>query len=246
MSGSLSLETDNRCRPIIGPGDILLSDPDKTHGEALPVGRLVWGKVIHLYSLLTGAGVVNEFLRFSHSLNVHPPFPSPNKFLLGNYMPDVTNKIHRNTHQHFASFDIVPDVRHGKPVAVIDIQSSDIPIVFTAHGGYETPAGKGQKASFVKGSVYFRQGTKSEPGTTDDLREAIDRRLERVKGFWLNGIGKIMAAPAGSEVQLVQRAIALTNSEDAAPVRLTTDDSAASMGINKVILRDSRMLRQSA
>jgi hypothetical protein len=48
-----------------------------------------------------------------------------------------------------------------------------------------------------------------------------------------------MAAPAGSEVQLVQRAITLTNSENAAPVRLTTDRSAVTMGINNVTLRDS-------
>jgi len=152
---------------------------------------------------------------------------------------DVTNKIHSYTHQHFASFDIVPDVRHGKPVALIDVKSSDIPIVFTAHGGYEAPGGKGQKAAFVKGSVYFRHGTKSEPGTTDDLREAIDRRLEQVKGFWLNGIGKIMTAPAGSEVHVIQRAVTLTNSENAAPVRLATDGNAETLSINNVTLRDS-------
>jgi len=151
---------------------------------------------------------------------------------------DVTNKIHSYTHQHFAGFDIVPDVRHGKPVAVIDIKGSDIPIVFTAHGGYEAPGGK-QKAAFVKGSIYFRHGTKSEPGTTDDLREAIDRRLGQVKGFWLDGIGKIMTAPAGSEVQVVQRAITLTNSEDATPVRLTTDGNDPAIGINNVMLRDT-------
>jgi hypothetical protein len=139
---------------------------------------------------------------------------------------DLTNKIHSYTHQHFADFDVVPDVRHEKPVAVIDIKGSDIPIVFTAHGGYEAPGGKGQKAAFVKGSVYFRHGAKSEPGTTDDLREAIERRLEQVKGFWLDGIGKVMTAPAGAEVQIVQRAVILTTSGEAA------------VGVNNVTLQD--------
>jgi hypothetical protein len=151
---------------------------------------------------------------------------------------DVTNKIHSYTHQHFADFDIVSDVRHGKAVAVIDIKGSDIPVVFTAHGGYEAPGGKGQKAAFVKGSVYFRHGAKSEPGTTDDLREAIESRIEHVKGFWLNGIGKIMTAPAGAEVQIVQRAVTLANSGEAMPVRLTSDGSAPAVGINNVTLQD--------
>jgi hypothetical protein len=151
---------------------------------------------------------------------------------------DVTNKIHSYTNQHFADFDIVPDIRNEKSVALIDVKASDIPVVFTAHGGYEVAGGK-QKAAFVKGSVYFRHGAKSEPGTTDDLREAIERKLEQVKGFWLNGIGKIMTAPAGSDVQIVQRAIRLTNSDEAMPVRLTPDGNAPGLGVNNVTLRDT-------
>jgi hypothetical protein len=91
----------------------------------------------------------------------------------------------------------------------------------------------------VRGSVYFRHGAKSEPGTTDDLREAIERRLEQVKEFWLSGIGKVMTAPAGSEVQIVQREVTLTNSEEALPVRLTSDGTASVVGINNVTLRDT-------
>lgn len=151
---------------------------------------------------------------------------------------DVTNKIHSYTDQHFAKFDIVRDIRHEKTVAVIDIGASDTPVVFTAHGGYAAPGG-GQKAAFVRGSVYFRHGSKSEPGTTDDVREAIERTLEQVKKFWLAGIGKVMTAPEGSEVQIVQREITLTNSEEAMPVRLTSDGTAPAIGINNVTLRDT-------
>jgi hypothetical protein len=122
-------------------------------------------------------------------------------------------------------------------VAVIDVGPSDIPVVFTAHGGYAIPGG--QKTAFVKGSVYFRHGAKSEPGTTDDLRQALERKLAQVKGFWLDGIGKVMAAPAGSDVQIVQRAITLTDSEDAMPVRLMTDGGAPAIGISNVALRDA-------
>jgi hypothetical protein len=150
---------------------------------------------------------------------------------------DVTNRIHSYTDQHFAAFEIFQSVRRGNPVAVIEIGSSDIPIVFTAHGGYGVPGG--QKTAFVKGSVYFRHGAKSEPGTTDDLRQALERRLSQVKGFWLDGIGKIMAAPAGSDVQIVQRAVKLEDSAEAMPVRLTTESGAATMGIASVALQDA-------
>ena len=142
---------------------------------------------------------------------------------------DVTNRIYGYTDQHFAAFHITRELRSGKPVAVIKVGASRIPIVFTAHGGYGAPGG-GQKAAFVKGSVYFRHGAKSEPGTTDDLRQALERELEQVKGFWLEGIGKVMAAPAGSTVQIVQRATA---------VRLAKDDEAPTVGVDNVVLRDT-------
>jgi Schlafen, AlbA_2 len=150
---------------------------------------------------------------------------------------DVTNKIYSYTDQHFAAFEIVEGLCCGKPVAVIKVEASRIPIVFTAHGGYAAPGG--QKAAFVKGSVYFRHGAKSEPGTTDDLRQALERELEQVKGFWLDGIRKVTAAPAGSSVQIVQRAITLKDTAEAAPVRLTTDEGAPPLGLENVVLRDT-------
>jgi len=157
--------------------------------------------------------------------------------VLGVDPADVTNRIYSYTDQHFAAFEITQGTRRGKRVAVINVGPSDIPIVFTAHGAYAIYGG--QKTAFVKGSVYFRHGAKSEPGTTDDLREALERKLAQVKGFWLDGIGKVMAAPAGSDVQIVQRAITLKDSEDAMPVRLTTDGAAQTMGISNVSLRDA-------
>jgi hypothetical protein len=150
---------------------------------------------------------------------------------------DVTNRIHSYTDQHFAAFEITQGIRQGEPVALIDVGPSDIPIVFTAHGGYAIPGG--QKTAFVKGSVYFRHGAKSEPGTTDDLRQALERKLAQVKGFWLDGIGKVMAAPPGSDVQIVQRAITLKDSEDAMAVRLTIDGGAPAIGASNVALRDA-------
>jgi hypothetical protein len=149
---------------------------------------------------------------------------------------DVTNRIYGYTDQHFAAFEIVERFRFGQSVVVFGIGASRIPIVFTAHGGYGIPGG--QKTAFVRGSVYFRHGAKSEPGTTDDLRLALERELELVKGFWLDGIGKVMAAPNGSTVQIVQQDLTLRDAPEAAAVRLTKDEDAPSLNVGNVALRD--------
>jgi len=149
---------------------------------------------------------------------------------------DVTNRIYGYTDQHFSAFEIVERIRFGRPVAVIGVGISRIPIVFTAHGGYAVAGG--QKAAFVRGSVYFRHGAKSEPGTTDDLRLALERELEFVKAFWMEGIGKVVAAPTGSTVQIISGAVVLRDSPDAMEIRLTSVADAPSLGIETVALRD--------
>jgi hypothetical protein len=158
--------------------------------------------------------------------------------LLGVDPADVTNRIHAYTDQHFASFEIVEGVRLGQPVAVIHVGASRMPIVFTSHGGYPVKP-SGQKTAFVKGSVYFRHGAKSEPGTTEDLRRALERELEVVKEFWLEGIGKMMAAPAGSTVQIVQQDVTLRDAPDSTPIGLTKDENAPRLSVENVTLRDT-------
>jgi hypothetical protein len=158
--------------------------------------------------------------------------------LLGVDPADVTNRIHAYTDQHFSSFEIVERVRLGQPAAVISVGSSRMPIVFTSHGGYPVKP-SGQKTAFVKGSVYFRHGAKSEPGTTEDLRQALERELGVVKEFWLEGIGKVMAAPAGSTVQILQQDVTLRDAPDAAAIRLTKDETAPRLSVENVTLRDT-------
>ena len=133
---------------------------------------------------------------------------------------DITNKIHKYTEQQFSDFRVEALAPSGSAVAVITVGSVRFPIVFTAPGEYEITTGK-PKTAFRKGTVYFRHGAKSEPGTTNDLRNALERELGRVKEFWLDGIAKVVTAPAGSQIQVVQGAVALTRSEGAQPMRLT-------------------------
>src|SRR5262249_20277908 len=79
---------------------------------------------------------------------------------------------------------------------------ADIPLVFTRNGSDVTIKGK-QKPAFVKGSVYFRHGAKSEPGNRDDLADWLQRSLERVRRGWLGGIRKVVQAPPDHVVSVV-------------------------------------------
>lgn len=133
---------------------------------------------------------------------------------------DVTNKIHKYTEQQFSSFNISKAERAGSSVAVLRIEANRIPIAFTSPGTYAV-SGSAQRTAFSKGTVYFRHGAKSEPGTTDDLRKAIDRELALVKDFWLQGISKVVTAPPGTVVQVVRQDVSLRDSPDSTPIRLT-------------------------
>lgn len=133
---------------------------------------------------------------------------------------DITNKIHKYTEQQFADFHVGVAEVDSNHVAVLNISSVRFPIVFSAPGEYEIASAK-PKTAFRKGTVYFRHGAKSEPGTTDDLRNSLERELARVKEFWLEGITKVVDAPTGSEIHVVQAAVSLGPSERAQPIRLT-------------------------
>ncbi len=126
---------------------------------------------------------------------------------------DFTNKIHSYTGQHFAAFSLAFGLRRGERVGVLHVRGSRIPIVFTAPGSY--PVGPGQKSAFARGAVYFRHGAKSEPGTSEDLRLALERELETVKRFWLDGIGKVVGAAPGSRVVVI--ADGISDSDGARP-----------------------------
>jgi len=142
---------------------------------------------------------------------------------LGIDIADFMNKVHKYTEVQFSGFRAFEILRHEDRFAVLEIEGIRFPIVFSAPGTYEIAAGK-QKTAFSKGTVYFRHGPKSEAGSSDDLRAALERELKRVKGFWLDGIAKVVQAPEGSQVQIVHQAVSLMpTADDAQIIRLTND-----------------------
>jgi hypothetical protein len=144
--------------------------------------------------------------------------------LLAIDIADFINKIHKYIEVQFSGFRVFPITRAGSLYAVLEIEGVRFPMVFSAPGTYETGVGGRQKTAFGKGTVYFRHGAKSEAGSSEDLRTALERELERVKSFWLEGITKVVQAPAGSEVQIIQQAVSLMPANDETQkIRLTTE-----------------------
>lgn len=74
--------------------------------------------------------------------------------------------------------------------------------------------------------MYFRHGAKSEPATSDDLRAFIDRELELIKRSWLDGISKVVEAPAGSRIAILPPETQPTGPSGAVPLQLTNDPNA--------------------
>lgn len=137
----------------------------------------------------------------------------------------VVDKIEKYTNQHFAGFSFFSTSRCGAPVVNLAVSAVHIPIVFTAPGTYDVGGGK-QKAAFSQGTVYFRHGAKSEPGTSDDLRAAISRELDRIRSSWLDGITKLVTAPVGATISVLPGEVHLSIAEGVTRVRLVNDEGA--------------------
>jgi len=122
--------------------------------------------------------------------------------LLAVDLADITNKIQSYTGFQFAEVETIEVVRNGLARVAFLIGGSDVPMVFTRAGADIMIGGK-QRPAFVKGTIYFRHGAKSEPGTRDDLLSWRDKSLEEIRRSWLGGIRKVVEAPVGHVINVV-------------------------------------------
>ncbi len=137
----------------------------------------------------------------------------------------VLDKVRKYTGSDIADVEVQEAQKDGETIAVLEIAAVKVPIVFQEVGTYEIPGGK-QKTAFSKGTIYFRHGAKSEPGTTDDIRSVIERQLEAIRGEWLDGVRKVVTAPQGSAVSVLSGEIRESAAADATPIRLVDDPDA--------------------
>lgn len=153
----------------------------------------------------------------------------------------ITDKVERYTGVQFADFEITEGMRGSKKIALIEVgPASAAPIAFAKPGTYQDPSEKKkQKAAFSRGSVYFRHGTKSEPGTTADFRAFVDRRLDEMRELWLGRMRQVIEAPEAVRVALVQSV-----DEGGAPARIRLTDDPAALVYGKLDPDDTHPYRQ--
>lgn len=138
----------------------------------------------------------------------------------------ITDQVHKYTGIHFEDFEISRQSKKRGRIAAIEIGPAEIPIVFTRPGTYAVD-GK-HKTAFSRGTVYFRHGAKSDPGTTRDLERFFERRVNSVRKAWFAGMRKVTQAPPDASIVtlLPGQEIVLSSSPGALPVRLTDDPNA--------------------
>ncbi len=152
---------------------------------------------------------------------------------------DIANKISKYTGSVDLELEVLELKKGRKQLVSFVIQSVSIPIVFSKPGTYSIGAGK-QKSAFSVGTVYFRHGAKSEPGTSDDIRKVIDRQLDTIRKSWIKGVRKVVRAPAGAQIittapstkSITKQPLATTvravSDPKATPVILTRDKAKSS------------------
>jgi len=145
--------------------------------------------------------------------------------LIGTDHAVIVDKIHKYTGYQFNDVEVHETKKGESTIAVIEIAPVKIPIIFQNVGTYETSPGK-QKTAFSRGTIYFRHGAKSEPGTTEDIRAVIERQLEVIRSEWLDGVRKVTTAPQGSAVSVFSGEVRESKSTDATPIRLVNDPDA--------------------
>ena len=143
----------------------------------------------------------------------------------------ISDKIYSYTGENFSDFKILEVKRSRAIFASILVLGSETPITFTRNGADILVKGK-QRPAFVKGIIYFRHGAKSEPADTSDIRSAFNKRLNRIRKSWFEGIRKISNIGASDEIIVSKKNPALRGkpltlsgllkvSEQGTPVKLS-------------------------
>jgi len=143
----------------------------------------------------------------------------------------ITDKIFSFTGVHFSKFKIYGTSHESNIIAVIEIGLTPIPIVFSHPGNYQHQ-GERQKSVFGIGSLYFRHGAKSEPCTSEDLSNFLNREINRTKESWLSGIRQVVEAPNDSRI-LVVPISSVNQSVETQPIRIVDDPSAPVLRIDE-------------
>ncbi len=144
----------------------------------------------------------------------------------------LTGKIATYTGEQFSEFEVQEVDRGGSRVAMMVVLAVHIPLIFVLPGTYDVGGGK-QKTAFGKGTIYFGHGAKSEPGTSQDIRQSVQREIETIRRSWLGNIRKVVTAPRGHEVRVLPPEVLESALESATPIRLVDDPARNPPGLEQ-------------
>jgi Schlafen, AlbA_2 len=134
--------------------------------------------------------------------------------------------IRKYTLQNFSDLEVIEAEKDGHSVAIFLINPPDFPLVFERPGTYAIENSSRQATAFGQGTVFFRHGAKSEPGTGDDLRRFMQQRMKEMERQILSGMRQVTEAPRGSQLQVIPAGKGRKDLASAVGVRLTTDKNA--------------------
>jgi hypothetical protein len=83
-----------------------------------------------------------------------------------------------------------------------------------------------QKTAFSAGTVYFRHGAKSQPGTSDDLEAFLKREVAAVRDVWVSRLRQVVEAPLDATISVIPSEGVRRDDEAQTAIRITSDPSA--------------------
>lgn len=122
----------------------------------------------------------------------------------------ISSKVFKWTGYDFGEIETITVKRSDGDYPALIVGEADIPIPFNKPGEWEKPDGK-KKMEFAEGTVYFRHGAKSAPGTRADFSKWIERYAAAERQRLMRGMRKIVAAPPGHVVATVTTADPITS-----------------------------------
>ncbi len=139
---------------------------------------------------------------------------------------DIANRIARYTGNRSVEVEII-EIKRGKETRpAFVVSDAEVPIVFTKPGTYDIGGGR-QKTAFGQGTIYFRHGSKSEPGNRDDLASWRDREIMKARKSWLSGIRKVVKAAPNDKVTVITSPRSVKQETAVVEAKLSSDPSAA-------------------
>lgn len=139
---------------------------------------------------------------------------------------DITNWIEKYTLMQFGMLELRDCEKHENHVLALIVGAVETPLIFAKPGTYNIGKGK-QKTAFAQGTVYFRHGAKSAPGTTEDLRIAIEQAKQSAVEFLKAGMRQVIEAPSNARIVVEgpgTHKVRVVEDSEAEPVRTLRPD----------------------